>query len=118
MKQYIYINHSLRFKISDAPFPHNNGVFVQLQEKMNMLFLTRWVSKDSRILTIGTPEFEFVQTPMIMSNYDGSVTEVWTEDSFDLKVRLKEIAQEYVDSSALTAHITVPMETLSLSNVS
>jgi hypothetical protein len=109
MKSYIYINHSLRFKISEAPFPHNNGVFVQLQEKMNMLFLTRWISKDSRILTIGTPEFEFLKTPMVLSNYDGSVTEVWKEESFDLKIRLKEIAQEYLDSVGLSA-VMVPHE--------
>jgi hypothetical protein len=104
MSQYIYINNALRFRIDDAPFPHANGVFAELQEKVSVLFLSRWVSKDSRILTISDAAAVSGTIPSIINNYDGTVTEIWSEDQFNLKDRLLQIARQYVDEIVSQSH--------------
>lgn len=100
MKQYIYLNNALRFRIDDAPFPYADGVFAELQEQVSVLMISRWVSRDSRILTIAATENVQGNVPRTISNYDGTITEMWNGGQFNLKDRLREIAKQYTDSIA------------------
>lgn len=101
MKQYIYINNSLRFRIDEAPFPHTRGFFAVLQERVPVLLLNRWISRDSRILSIGEAPGTTGHMPAVRNNYDGTITEIWSEDCFNLKDRLHDIACQYIDTIAL-----------------